>query len=68
MADTLELASYEQIDILLSQLMTNYNALADNYFNMFYTSNRQKAYSDLLVWKYTRSYSSDAKYSLVSLS
>ena len=38
MADTLELASYEQIAVLLSQLMTNYNALADNYFNMFYST------------------------------
>lgn len=36
MADTLELATYEQIAVLLSQLMTNYNALADTYFNMFY--------------------------------
>ena len=37
MAETLEFATYEQIAILLSQLMTNYNALADNYFNMFYS-------------------------------
>lgn len=36
MADTIELATYEQIAVLLSQLMTNYNALADTYFNMFY--------------------------------
>lgn len=34
----LDLATYEQIATLLSQLMTNYNAIIDNYYNMFYST------------------------------
>ena len=34
----LEIASFEQIAVILSQLMTNYNAIIDNYYNMFYST------------------------------
>lgn len=37
MADT-EIATFEQIAVLLSQLMNNYNAIADNYYNIFYNT------------------------------
>ena len=36
MADKLEIATFEQIAVILSHLMTNYNALADNYYKIFY--------------------------------
>ena len=34
----IEIATFEQIATVLSQLMTNYNALADNYYNIFYST------------------------------
>ena len=33
---TLDLAKYEQIATLLSQLMTDYNALIENFYNIFF--------------------------------
>lgn len=34
----LDIATYEQIATLLSQLTTNYNAIISNYYNMFYNT------------------------------
>ena len=40
MADkTLDMATYEQIATLLSQLTTNYNAIIENFYNIFYNPN-----------------------------
>lgn len=33
---TLDLVTYEQIATLLSQLMTNYNAIIENFYDIFY--------------------------------
>jgi hypothetical protein len=38
MEETLDIATYEQIATVLYHLMVNYNAIIDNYYNMFYNT------------------------------
>lgn len=38
-SNTIDTATYEQIATLLSQLMTNYNALIESFYNIFYNPN-----------------------------
>ena len=43
----LELPTYEQIATILSQLMTNYNAIIENFYNLFYNPEPQDIVIDL---------------------